>query len=339
MTASPQIPSTAAVPAAPGFNRTALVIGAGGGLGTEVTKALKRHGWQVKALVRDPAKADGALSGLGVAFVAGDAMRPDDVIAAARGVDVIVHAVNPAYYRNWRGLAIPMLENTIAAARAGGARILFPGNVYNYAPDLAGPVAEDAPQHPVTRKGAVRAEMEAMLRDAANSGVRSVVIRAGDYFGGHSPSSNFANVIVKPGRPLSAVTYPGKPDVGHAWAYLPDLAEVFAALAERERELAAFDSFHFEGHWFAEGIGMAQAVRRASGRPQLPIRNFPWFAVRLLSPFVALFREVLEMRYLWERPVALDNTKLVRLLGTEPRTPLDQAIGESLRGLGCLPAQ
>ena len=50
------------------------------------------------------------------------------------------------------------------------------------------------------------------------------------------------------------------------------------------------------------------------------------------------FREMIEMRYLWTRPIGLDNAKLVRVLGAEPHTPLDQAVFETLQGLGCLPA-
>jgi len=319
-------------------HRTALLIGATGGIGYEVTKALLRHGWRVRALVRDPARATARLAALGaVDCIPGDAARATDVAAAARGVDVIVHAANPPRYRNWRGLAIPMLQNSIAAGRQSGARLIFPGNIYNYAADVACPIVEQAPQRPTTRKGAVRVEMEEMLRAAAGEGVRSLVIRAGDFFGGHAPSSNFSNLMVKPGRPLRSVTYPGRAAVGHAWAYLPDLAEAIAQLADRERDLPAFDTFHFAGHWFARGIEMAEAVQRAAGDPSPPIRSFPWSVVRALSPFVALFRELLEMKYLWETPLSLDNRKLVALLGGEPHTPLDAAMGASLRELGCLP--
>lgn len=318
--------------------RTALMIGATGGLGLEITKALLRRGWRVRALVRDPAKAATLFKTVGaVDCVTGDAGRAADVAAAARGVELIVHAANPPQYRNWRGLAIPMLQHSIDAARQSGARLLFPGNVYNYAPDIQSPVAEDAPQYPITRKGAVRVEMEAMLQAATRDGVRSLVVRAGDFFGGHGPSSNFTNIIVKPGRPLRSVTYPGDPAIGHAWAYLPDLAEAMVQIAEREADLPAFDTFHFAGHRLTPGIALAQAIQRVSGNPDLPIRAFPWWLLRLLSPFVALFREVLEMKYLWTRPLMLDNTKLVALLGREPHTPLDDAIAASLRGLGCLP--
>jgi hypothetical protein len=58
--------------------------------------------------------------------------------------------------------------------------------------------------------------------------------------------------------------------------------------------------------------------------------------LRAASPFVPLFREMWEMRYLWRIPLRLDNAKLIRFLGEEPHTPLDQAVRESLIGLGCL---
>jgi hypothetical protein len=43
---------------------------------------------------------------------------------------------------------------------------------------------------------------------------------------------------------MRSVIYPGKREVGHAWAYLPHLAETFARLAEIERVLPVFDVFH-----------------------------------------------------------------------------------------------
>ena len=59
--------------------------------------------------------------------------------------------------------------------------------------------------------------------------------------------------------------------------------------------------------------------------------------VRLLSPFVETFREMLEMSYLWRQPLGLDNRKLVAFLGEEPHTPTVEALRASLKGLGCLP--
>ena len=55
-----------------------------------------------------------------------------------------------------------------------------------------------------------------------------------------------------------------------------------------------------------------------------------------LPPFVATLRELLEMRYLWQQPVRMDNCRLVGLLGAEPHTSLDEAIEQTLEGMGCL---
>jgi nucleoside-diphosphate-sugar epimerase len=314
-------------------DRTALVIGASGGVGGAVAGTLLAHGWRVRALNRRVADAAKRRPGLAVEWVAGDSMKADDVVAAAKGVSLIVHGANPPGYRNWAGTALPMLDSSIAAARTSGARILFPGTIYNYGRDAFPVLRETSPQHPWTRKGAIRVAMEQRLRDAA--GVRSLVVRAGDFFGPAPGNSWFSQGLVTPGRPVTRVTYPGSPRIGHAWAFLPDVAETMVRLVEREDRLAAFDTFHMEGHWFARGGALVDAVRRVVGR-NVPMRRPPWWLLRAASPVVPLFREMAEMRYLWKEPLRLDNTKLLSVLGTEPHTPVDDAVRATLKGLGCL---
>ena len=315
--------------------KTALVLGATGGVGGEMARALIARGWRVLALNRNPAKVAKPIAG--VEWIGGDAMERAAVVAAAQGASLIVHGVNPPGYRNWGGLALPMLENTIAAARASGARIFFPGTVYNFGPDTFPLVAEDAPQQPLTRKGQIRVEMESRLRAAARQGVKVLNLRAGDWFGPETTANSwFTACVVKPGRRLTSVVYPGRREVGHAWAYLPDYAETAMRLIEREAALPAFAVFHFDGHWFERGVDMAEAVRAAAGDPRLPIRGLPWFAVALAAPFVETFREMLEMTYLWRAPLRLDNRRLVSFLGEEPHTPTSEAVRASLQALGCL---
>jgi nucleoside-diphosphate-sugar epimerase len=232
------------------------------------------------------------------------------------------------------GLAVPMLESTIAAAKTSGARIVFPGTVYNFGPDAFPLLSERSPQRPVTRKGQIRVDMERRLEAAARTGIRTLIVRAGDYFGRHAGNSWFGQGLIRSGRPVASIAYPGPHSVGHSWAYLADVAETIALLIERD--LAAFEVFHFQGHWFEHGIQIAEAIRRVVGNPRLPIRSFPWWAVYAASPFVTMFREMIEMRYLWREPLRLDNAKLNAFLGSEPHTPIDQAIATTLRGLGCL---
>ena len=316
---------------------TALIIGAGGSFGLHVTAALLKRGWTIRALARDPAAAAiKAGANTPIEWVRGDAMVGADVMAAARGADLIVHAANPPRYHNWSGLARQMLANSIAAAKVGGARIVLPGTVYNYAPDAGPSITEDTPQTPTTRKGKIRVEMEAMLRAASTAGAKVLIVRAGDFVGPAAPNSALSWLVQKGKGRVKSVVAPGPVGVGHAFAYLPDLAETTARLIEREDDLADFEVFHFKGYWLGEDDDLVSAIRRATGQSKLRSSMFPWPLVAALSPFVEMFRELLEMRYLWRQPIGLDNGKLTAFLGAEPTTPLDTALRATLSDMGCL---
>lgn len=316
--------------------RTVLVLGATGGIGGEMARQLAGAGWDVRALHRT---ASATRDGHGVRWLKGDAMNAGDVAAAAKGCAVIVHAVNPPGYRNWAGLVLPMLGNTIAAAEREGATVVLPGTVYNYGEDASPVLREDSPQNPSTRKGGIRVEMERRLRAFTERGGRVIVVRAGDFFGPQARNNWFSQGLVKPGQPVSRISNPGI-GIGHQWAYLPDVARTMIALLERRERLDAFADFHMAGHWDADGSQLAAAIRRVvvkHGGREPKVTGIPWWLLRLASPFVEFFRELLEMRYLWQRPVRMDNAKLKAVLGEEPHTPLDVAVEETLAGLGCLP--
>ncbi|MCF1463810.1 NAD-dependent epimerase/dehydratase family protein [Agrobacterium vitis] len=320
----------------------ALVLGATGGVGGAVARALTGRGYHVRALHRDAARMAAkqkerqpALEPV-LEWVQGDAMNRDDVIHAAKDASVILHGVNPPGYRNWGKLVLPMIDNTIAAARASGACILMPGTIYNYGPDAFPLLNEESPQHPQTVKGAIRVELERRLEHAAGEGVRVILVRAGDFFGPEAGNNWFAQGLITPGKPVTRVNLPGRPGVSHSWAYLPDVAETFIRLLERAPDMPAFARFHMQGHVDTDGYAMAQAIQRVSGSDSVRFKRFAWWMVPLLSPILPVFRELLEMRYLWREPIALDNRRLVEVLGEEPRTRLDMAVATTLKSLKCL---
>jgi nucleoside-diphosphate-sugar epimerase len=316
------------------MNKTALVLGATGGIGSAIVAALGRDGWMVRALVRDSAKAAAGWTGRQPIWMEGDAMTRADVIAAADSVDAIVHAVNPQGYRNWDRLVLPMMANTIAAARAaGGSRVVLPGTIYNFDPARVSVIDSDTPQAPRTRKGAIRVRLERMLEDAAPT-VPSLIVRAGDFFGPGARASWFAQSLVKPGQPVTRLLNPAT-GAGHSWAYLPDLSETIARLMDAGDRIDAFERVQFAGYRDVNGAGMVDAVRRAIGR-NVPERPFPWWLMRLLAPFGGFPREVVEIEQYWRHPVRLDNRRLVTLIGEEPRTPLDAAVATTLAALDCL---
>lgn len=317
-----------------------LVLGASGGIGGEMLRQLQAQGWQVRALKRGLGVA--VRHADGVEWIEGDAMVAEDVAGAASGCTVIVHAVNPPGYRGWSQQVLPMLDNTIAAARTQGATIVLPGTVYNFGPDAFPVLREDSPQKPLTRKGKIRAEMEARLLAATNDGkARVIVVRAGDFFGPGARNNWFSQGMIRPGQVPSEVKLPSAPGVGHQYAYLPDVAATMIGLLEIRDRLPAFATYHMEGFWDRDGTELGRAIQRvvaAHGAKPPRLKAFPWWLVRLAAPFNETLREMLEMRYLWQSSVRMDNQRLREVLGQEPRTPLETALARTLASLGCLPA-
>jgi len=317
--------------------KTALVLGATGGIGGEVARQLRDAGWTVHALQRG---ADNAVQQRdGMTWFRGDAMNRADVMRAAEGCSVLVHAVNPPGYRDWDKLVLPMLENTVAAATALGATIVLPGTVYNFGPDAWPRLAEDAPQRPLTRKGGIRVQMEQRLEAASGQGARVIIVRAGDFFGPRPGNNWFSMGLVKPGQPVRSISNPASAGVGHQWAYLPDVARTMVELLARREVLGPFERFHLAGFWDETGTQMAAAIQRVVARrtghvPRIAATS--WWLLRLAAPFVTMLRELMEMRYLWKQPLRMVNGRLLEVLGAEPHTPIDQAVEASLVGLGCL---
>ncbi len=53
--------------------------------------------------------------------------------------------------------------------------------------------------------------MERRLFAASNNGARVLIVRAGDFFGPQAGNNWFSQGLVKPGKPVSAVSYPMAP--------------------------------------------------------------------------------------------------------------------------------
>ena len=312
--------------------QSVMVLGANGRLGRALVLAFAAAGWRVIAQLRRAPRAP--LPG-GVQVIEADALDVPRLAAAGRGVDVIVNALNPDYTR-WATLLPPLTAAVIALARATGATLMLPGSIYNFGKHLPPLLREDTPfagDHP---KAAQRIALEAALAQAASEqGLRSIVIRAGDFLG---DAGTWLDLAMAKGLAKGRFTQMGPTDLPHAWAWLPDLAQVFVAVAGRRAELGPYTVLHHAGLTLT-GAELQAAFEAALGRP-LRRRAFPWWALRLASPVVPMFRALLEMRHLWLRPQRLDDARLRALLGPAlPATALAEVVRQCLAILpGGLPA-
>lgn len=310
-----------------------LVLGAAGRLGLAAAQAFAAAGWQVHAQLR---RADAALpSGAQRVKVALDDI--DAMARAAAGVRAVVYAVNPPYTQ-WDRQMLPLARQGMALAERLGALFMLPGNVYGYGEGMPSVLREDTPEHPTTAKGRLRVALEAELRERAAAGrLRSVVIRAGDFYGGGHGS--WLDLVVVKSLRAGKLVYPGPPELPHAWAYLPDLARAFVAVAAHDDHATPHRRLHFAGHTLT-GNELLAAVEAAAAplglRPAGGFRraNMPWALLRLLAPVWPMMRELVAMSYLWRVPHRLDGAALQAAAGPLVATPVAEAMAAALRALG-----
>jgi len=267
------------------MSKTVLILGASGKIGRNATAAFHTAGWQVRRFDRSK----------------------DDMNSAAIGVDVIVNGLNPPNYHNWARLIPEITAQVIAAAKASGATVILPGNVYNFG-DTPGTWSQDTPHRPVSRKGKIRVEMEQAYRA---SGVQTIVLRAGNFIDPEGQDDVMGLLLlrdIKKGK----VTFVGDPHIQQAYCFLPDWAGAAVMLAEQRDKLAVFEDIPFPGHNFAVSE-LHSALEIKLGR-KLKLAGFPWWVMSLASPFWELARELKEMRYLWNTDHVLSGEKMAYLL-------------------------
>jgi nucleoside-diphosphate-sugar epimerase len=301
-----------------------LVLGAAGRFGYAAAEAFRDAGWQVMSLVRPGAEARAPRRTQVLATI-----DRAVVVDAARGMDIVLHALNPRY-TDWQKFARPLAYSAIEAAETSGATLMFPGNVYNFGAGMPEVLDETTPMRPTSRKGELRLEIETRMREASDRGMRTIILRAGDFFGGGRGS--WLDLVIAKQIGQGIVTYPGPLDVMHEWAYLPDLVAATVRLAAVRARLGAFETFGFPGH-AVTGRELVAAMAKAARR-DVTVKGMSWWLVHALRPIVPMSRELSEIAYLWKVPHRIAGDKLKAAIGSVPHTPLDTAVARALRDLG-----
>lgn len=281
-----------------------LVAGASGLFGKRAAEAFAAAGWEVRRY-----------------------QRGSDMAAAAMGADVIVNALNPPMYHDWTRLIPAITAQVIAAAKASGATVIVPGNVYPYGVE-PGPWGPDTPHRANSRKGAIRAVMEAEYRA---SGTPVILLRGGDYL---DASAKTVMAMLLKDAAKGKIALMGAPEVTRAYAYLPDFARAAVALAEKRADLPRFADVPFAGHTFSMAELKAE-MERQTGR-SYRFTKFPWWFMRIAAPFWELARELPEMRYLFDRAHRMNPAPLQALLPDFRGTSFVDVVAAHARALGLM---
>lgn len=281
-----------------------LVAGASGLFGGQVARAFEAAGWQVRKY-----------------------QRGSDMAAAAMGADVIVNGLNPPMYHNW-AVEIPRITvQVLAAAQVSGATLIVPGNVYPYGMQ-PGPWGPDTPHLPASRKGVIRARMEA---DYRASGQRAIILRGGDFLD-EAAKTTAMNMVALKDAAKGKIALMGGADVPRAYAYLPDMARAAVELAELRSGFPVFADMPFAGLTFSMADLKAE-IERQTGR-KMRFTAFPWWFMALVAPFWELAREMKEMRYLSDLPHWLDDAPLRAILPEFRPTAFAKVVAAHIAAMG-----
>jgi len=301
--------------------KTVLVLGANGNFGQAAVTAFAKAGWHVIAQARSGLKAMVA----GLDFIQCDALDTSGLLAQLQFAklpkpDVVVHALNPNY-AHWESMLPPVTAAAIKIAKASNALMMVPGNVYNFGNQLPELLTEQTSFFASNTKARLRIEMEQQIAEEAQHGLQSVIIRAGDFMGGNR---TWFDMAITKSLHKNCVTHMGPDHVQHAWAYLPDLAEVFVRVAEQRQKMSNYTVLHYPGFTLT-GQQLHQSIEQLLGHP-LKHKNMHWGMFKLMAIFSPLLKSVMEMQYLWQRSHQLDGKKLESLIGPLPSTSLAQAL-------------
>ncbi len=284
------------------------ILGAGGAIGSKLARLLAARNAPVRLVGRTPRPLAGAET------YAADLADREQAIRAVAGSRVVHLVVGLKYdLRVWQDLWPRIMTNVVEACQRAQARLVFFDNVYMYG-KVSGPMTEDTPYAPCSKKGEVRARIATeLMAEVKSGGLTAMIARSADFYGPDT-RSGVPNVLVL--EPLAKGRKPSwlvDAEVPHSLTFTPDAARGVAMLAERET--AWNQVWHLPtapapptGREFIE-----MAAREFSAAPRYRVLGRP--VLRAAGWFNSDVRESYEMLYQSESPYLFDSTKFAREFG------------------------
>lgn len=290
------------------------ILGAGGVIGRELSGRLAAAGHRVRQVARFPQAVTP-----GDELVAADLLDAEATAAAVSGCDVAYLTAGLKYDTGvWQDQWPRVMRNAIEACRRASCRLLFFDNVYAYG-RVDGPMTEDTPYNPCSRKGEVRARIATTLMDEVRRGsLQAMIVRAADFYGPTATNSMTHAAVIERLRAGKAPQWLGDPKKVHTFTYTPDAAASVALLGNTAEAWGQV--------WHCPtspdpltGEAFVRMACELSGQ-RYRLQAAPRWLVRLIGLANPLVRESVEMLYQFETDYRFDSSKIAGTFGLSPTT-------------------
>lgn len=204
------------------------ILGAGGPISNELAKALAARQLPFRLVGRNPRPVPGVTE-----LVSADILNQDQVIQALAGSSVVHLLVGFKYdHKLWADQWPRAMANTIEACKRAAAKLVFFDNVYMYG-KVNGPMTEDTPFNPCSKKGEIRAQIATTLINEWQAGrLTALIARSADFYGPNATNSAIHSLIFEPlskNKKASALVNESMP---HSLTFTPDAGRSLLTLAE-----------------------------------------------------------------------------------------------------------
>jgi nucleoside-diphosphate-sugar epimerase len=303
--------------------KKALVLGATGGMGFSIVNELSERGIEVVAFARTKEKLNKLFSHKSnVTAYAGNIFNVEDILNAAKGVDVIFQAANIPYSQ-WEEKLALFMSNILSAAKEHSAKVALVDNIYAYGRSRGGRITEEFQKNPHTKKGQIRLNVEKLVKE---SGVKALIAHFPDFYGPNAENAilHYTLDSIVQGKKAG---YVGNQELKREFIFTPDGAKAIVNLALYEG--AYGQNWNIPGYDVISGKELVQIIRELTGYEK-GVYTISKNMIRFLGLWNRDMREVVEMFYLNEQPVVLDGSKYEQTFGEVPHTSYREGLRETI---------
>ncbi|MBS1661041.1 MAG: NAD-dependent epimerase/dehydratase family protein [Bacteroidetes bacterium] len=279
------------------------ILGAGGVIANSLARELSEQQIPIRLVSRKPVALFGATT------LAADLTDPAQALKAIEGSAVAYCCVGLPYrYAVWRQQWPRIIDNCIDACRKTGVKLVFFDNVYMYG-RTEGPMTEETPYDPSSRKGDLRARLATQLMSEVRKGnITAMIARAADFYGPGAGKTSVPDILVFQ-RLLKDQKAQWLVDahVPHSFTYTPDAARALRLLATDEE--AWNQVWHLPtAATPLTGAAFVEKAAAALGKPNQYSILSKWM-VRLGGILDGTTKELYEMLYQYEFDYLFDSSK------------------------------